>query len=361
MKPTAGVMAAALVLLAGSALGALLNIVGLIAMFVVSVVAPQPAFPHPLLIVALIGNAFVIGTEVFAIFTAIALLRLKNWARITTIVFAVFILFQAVIFTAFIFFLPIPPAPNLPPHFDVGFHATMTVFGLFFFAVGLWWLLLFTRRSVRTQFQSAPAATLASAPDALLSATPAPFAPSAVLAYSSPALPIPPRDSKPLRAPVVVIVVAVLLLAGTPSVLFAPLMHLPAFVLGKIFYGSAAYLVYFLLGAVNLIVGIGLLRLKSWSLPAAIAVYILGVLNSLSMVLPASRAAYLDAMTHFMPFATLPNAFPISPQFLAGIMDFGAAFGVLFAIALIVLLLRARSAFEQAARERAASPSAALR
>jgi hypothetical protein len=234
--------------------------------------------------------------------------------------------------------IPLPTEPNVPPHFNLVMRAVTAGFGLFLLAIGVWWLVLFTRRGGRAQFQSAP------------SPVPMEFTAPAEPIYTSPA----PRAG---RVPVAVIVVAVLLLAGTPSLLVVPFMHFPAFLMGEVLYGGAARTVYVAFGLIDLTLGIGLLRLKPWSLPATVAFYVFSLLNTFFMLFTTARATYIAAIFQALPFPASPGLFPFPPHAFDLMFDIAGIFGMLFCVALIVLLLRSRRAFEQAARERASASS----
>ncbi|MGB6429995.1 MAG: hypothetical protein WBF06_05385 [Candidatus Acidiferrales bacterium] len=355
MKRSAGVTIAAVLLLAGSSLALLSHIFALVTMVWVSIATGEPALPRPVLALMVAGSVMVLGVEVFGIFTAIGLLRLKNWARITTIVFAILTILSSFGYTLIFFLTPWSSLPNAPPHVDVAMRATAATFGLFFLSVGVWWLVLLTRRSVRTQFEAARSTMPTQAAS--------PAMPGEIAASNVPLpLVLPPPPPRPGRVPVVIIVVAIFLLAGAPSVLLIPFLHFPAFFLGKILYGRAAEIFLFANVAVNVTLGICLLRLKSWSLPGTVAFYIFGLLNSLPMFLPARREAYFAAVLRVMPMPAgrdmPPNVTPLSPHMMGYFAAFGAAFGALITLTLVVLLLRARPAFDQAARERAAASAA---
>ncbi|HYB61831.1 MAG TPA: hypothetical protein VEH50_10155, partial [Methylomirabilota bacterium] len=146
MKRSAGVTAAAIVLMAGSAFALLFTALGLIGITWVSTAGPQANFPRQMLILVILIYALFLCVEAFGIFTGFGLLRLKNWARITTIVFAVFIILQSLMSTLLFFVIPLPAEPHVPPHLNLVLLAVMTGCGLFFLGIGVWWLVLFTRR-----------------------------------------------------------------------------------------------------------------------------------------------------------------------------------------------------------------------
>ncbi len=338
MKRSAGVTTAAIVLIAGSAIALLFTPLATTGITWVSTAHPEANFPRQMLIPVVLVYPFFLCVEAFGIFTGIELLRLKSWARITTIVFAVFIILQSLMISVIFLAVPLPTEANVPPHFNLVMRAVTTGFGLFFLGVGVWWLVLFTRPSVRAQFQSAP--------------SPAP------IEFTEPAeLMLPPPAPRAGRVPVVIIVVAVLLLAGTSSLLVVPFMHFPAFLMGKVLYGGAAKVFYVALGLIDLTLGIGLLRLKPWSLPATIAFYVFRLLNAIPMFSPVARDAYFAAMFRSMPFPMSPGLSQFPPHAFDYFMDLGVVFSLLFYVALIVLLLYSRPAFEQAARERASASS----
>jgi len=347
MKRSAGVTVAAIVLLLGSALALFVTVLDAVVLVWTSSKEPQEVFTRPFLVLVIGCFAFFAGVAAFGILTAIGLLRLKNWARITTIVFAVCISLQSFFGGLFVLVMPFP---NVSPDFaqiHTVFNATVIGGCVFLIAIGVWWLVLFTRRSVREQFQPAPPAVAAEF------APPAPAVPLPV---------VPPPAPRPGRVPVLILVVAILLLAATPGLLITPFMHFPALFFTKVLYGRAADLFYFAYFIVALTLGVGLLRLKRWSLPAAVAFYVFRMSYASLMFFPAIRDPYIAAVLRALPqlFSTPPPPYPFTPQQFARIMDFGGAFGILYALVLIVLLLRARPAFNQAARERAsasASPS----
>ena len=347
MKRSTGVTVAAIVLLLGSALELLLTAFTTILMFWLSGKTYWEPIPTQFLILDLAGVAFIACVDIFGIITAIGLLRLKNWARVATIVFGVIIAAQSLLIAIVFLLIPLPTVPNSPAHIDAIMRATMVAGSLFFFAIGLWWLILFTRRRVREQFQPA---SVPIPPESSASAAPSPAVPIPAVPVSVP---------KPGRLPVVVLVVAIFLLAGTPAIFIVPFMHFPAFFLGKVFYGRTGALVYVPYFLIQLILGIGLLRLKRWSLPATIAFYIFGIFNGATMFFGSGREAYIAAVIRAMPMppmpAPMPPGFPFSTQEFAYFMDLGGVIGILFCLVLTVLLLRARPAFNQAARERASA------
>jgi hypothetical protein len=77
-------------------------------------------------------------------------------------------------------------------------------------------------------------------------------------------------------------------------------LHGPAFLLGADFRGWKATVFFLAMGALDTAIGIGLLRLASWSRSAAIYFFVFRIVNtSLTFLLPGSRARFeqgIDAM-----------------------------------------------------------------
>ncbi len=100
----------------------------------------------------MIGLAFVTLLSIWGIATGIAVFFLKRWARISIIVFGVFLIFVGFFGGLMILVIPLPSTdPNALGSF-VAIKLGIAVFYLLIGAMGLWWVLLFNSRSVRTQF-----------------------------------------------------------------------------------------------------------------------------------------------------------------------------------------------------------------
>ena len=77
-------------------------------------------------------------------------------------------------------------------------------------------------------------------------------------------------------------------------------LHGPAFFLGVEFHGWKATVFFLAMGALDAVIGIGLLRLASWSRSAAIYFFVFRIVNtSVTFLVPGSRARFeegIDAM-----------------------------------------------------------------
>ena len=86
------------------------------------------------------------------------LLQLKNWARISTIVFSVLLVgFGALgMLTSMVFFLKPPPGNGVDPKMFSIIGAVTAVFALAQIGIGIWWMVFFNRASVKAQFLAQP-------------------------------------------------------------------------------------------------------------------------------------------------------------------------------------------------------------
>src|ERR1700760_159146 len=110
-RPT-GITIAAIINLIGSAFVALLGLVSLFGL--VAQVAVQPTQPAAVRIMQLIGVVVFLGLSAWGVSTGIGLIRLRNWARISQLIFSALMLFGGVSGALMIPFIPFPSPPNDP-------------------------------------------------------------------------------------------------------------------------------------------------------------------------------------------------------------------------------------------------------
>jgi hypothetical protein len=165
MTRSAGVTANAVIALLGSvlalAMGALM-LFGMVFALQSAPVEPSKDFPLPAVylkaFMMVIPLVYVLPA-IWGICTGIGLLRLKNWARISIIVFggllAAFGLFGA--FGALIVSLvKLPNTPEVDPAAMTLVRVVMVFFALLELGLGAWWLYFFNRSTVKLQFQRQP-------------------------------------------------------------------------------------------------------------------------------------------------------------------------------------------------------------
>jgi hypothetical protein len=92
--------------------------------------------------------------SIWGVATAIGLWRLKNWARISMIVFSVILIFMGAVSGLVMLVMPFPSAPPPAPNPSVmaGIRIVMGGFWLTLLGIGIWWLVFFTRAKVAEQF-----------------------------------------------------------------------------------------------------------------------------------------------------------------------------------------------------------------
>jgi hypothetical protein len=207
---------------------------------------------------------------VWGICTGIGLLRLKNWARISIIVFAgllaTFGLFGA--FTALMVSLvKLPSTQEMDPAFLTLFRASMALFALGELGFGVWWLVFFNRAKVKAQFQRPPV---------LFGGVVPPPLPAVV----SPIAPAPALLPTPSRRPISVIIIACYLLLGCAALPTNLALHTPAALFTALLTGWAAALYYVVMVAVQAYAGIGSLRLQPAARLVGMGYFIFMFLNS---------------------------------------------------------------------------------
>lgn len=143
-----------------------------------------------------------------------------------------------------------------------------------------------------------------------------------------------------------VICLAVFYFFGVVSTIGMAWLHFPLFLLGFIIRGFGAFVLTLALAA--LILAIGLLRRQQWSWFLTFAFQLYGIFSSLFLVLPSNRRALaryqqetsLSMLTRFGLSVAPANLLQGSTVYV-----FSGVFVILFAAAVIWLLLRARPYF----------------
>jgi hypothetical protein len=339
----AGVVAIVLSLF--GAFGCLLG--GLSMLFMPDLQTPPGAAPMPpeARNLAAAMMFFVLALSVFGIFVGVGVIRLRNWARITMLVWGGFMAFVSFTIIAFSFIvfraMPAIDVPNVNSG-DVG-HVMgfVKIFLVVFYGipavVGIWWIILLTRKRVATAFTNP--LVYAAAMDA-----------SGFPKLADPAaMPQQKRASCPLP---LAIVAGLLIFGAVCSALFAfvPLpSDVPFFFFGHAFGRAAGRFILILFGLVSGVTGVGILKLKPWALYAQIVFQCFGLLNCVATFLspsyaPAMRAA-MEKMYSRNPAFVGGHAF-LSDAYFRSSMILATA---LVAVVLSVLLGQRSRFLEQAA------------
>jgi hypothetical protein len=233
----AAITASAVIALLGSALA--LSFAGLI---IVALFAVREQLANQR-VVALGIAVFVGGLGALGIATAIGLLRLRPWARISILIFAGIMAVLGFLSAALMSFAPIPAPPN--PSMSASAMRTFLVIAYVIPGViGIWWLVLFNRRATRDFFVS-----------------------GALPASSS-------------RVPPSILIIGWWMLIGGIVSLIPAVIGTPALIAGMILEGWSARLVYIAFTAIGIYLGWGLLKLHERARVLAIGWFGLAFLHS---------------------------------------------------------------------------------
>lgn len=275
------------------------------------------------------GIVFFLALSVFGIFVGVGIFRRKNWARITILVWGGFmtvVCLVAIVFALIVFGnMPSMQLPNVNSaqasqimHFvSIG----MVIFYGIPAAIGIWWLVLFTRPRVAAAFTN----PVNYAPE--MDASGFPQLPGGQLAQAT---------AKP-SCPVPIMVIAGFLIFGAVcSLIFLVFQfptEIPYFFLGHVFAGVGGRIILSLYGLIGGVAGVGLFKLKPWALNLAIGLQLLGLLNCASALLSRN---YIPAMR-----AAMEKMSPHNPAFASGSPMMSSSYfdSIMVASMLLVMLL----------------------
>ncbi|HEV2340287.1 MAG TPA: hypothetical protein VGS15_00645 [Candidatus Acidoferrales bacterium] len=332
MKRSGGVTAAAVVLIVGSGFLVLMaGMVGLLPML------PQPANEqNPFGMGFFYFEAvFILAVAGWGIATAVGILRLRNWARISILVISGLAIVMS-FFTMLMTFLLVPmisQEAKIPP----GAVSFIEIFELIMFGIPLgiaiWWMALFLLKSVKVQFGAAQLVGTAQAP--------AGIGPTVATSVSSP-----PSGAK---IPVSILVIAIYFLATAPFFLLTftvPFMrHLPVVVLGTLVRGGLRWEFVLVTAILHVVLGLGLLWRKTWAHVTTCAYCVFLLANSIAIIVrPAALDQMLKAVQDADPFLA-QSISNLQPTFFHYEMYGGAVFGIALAGTALYFLLTRREAY----------------
>ena len=293
MKRPAGVTIAAVMVFIGSGLTLLSAGFMIFAFAVMPAAETTPAFTRD---AGLIMSVLMLGLAGWGIATGINLLQLREWSRISMIVFSGLLLVMAVpgLLMMLVMPLPTPPVIAIPPgeaippleHLMTAVRIGMAIFYALLALLGGWWLYFFNTRPIRELFRGAVTTPSSTWAPAVLAPTEVPGSP---------------------KRPVSITIIAYLALAGACMFPFFSILHMPLTFLGFYFTGGKASLIVVGYMSVQLLMAYGLLRLEKWGRSLAIYYFNFAIFNSIiSVVLPGAPARYEEAMTAMQGSLGLP-------------------------------------------------------
>jgi hypothetical protein len=328
-KRSASVTVAAVVAIIASLLLVLVCSIAFLAMLFVKLPGATSELPPYVRSAALAGQGFMICLSLFGLATGIGLIYLRNWARIAVLIWGGFAVFFGIIGIPIAYLAQFTASPNaqaLPAESVQAIRwILLFVYGLPL-ATGVWWLILFNRKTVKGQFAGAPIAA-----DVGLPRKPACPMPIAVLAW--------------------------FYIASVLNLLFLPLLsfHVPVFVFGSVLHGRAGVLMLVFSSLAFALAGIGLLNIKPWSYSLTIGLQVFWLASSIVSVLNKNYTAVMDTfMKEMQASLHLPETQFSQPSFFHQ-YGWTVVFGLIVAGAILAMLVYYRPRFLEAATKAAST------
>ena len=303
MKRSAGITISAVLVFIGSGLTPLSAALMLLGFAVM----PADNMPAVTRGAGLVMSLFMVGLAGWGIATGVNLLHLREWARISMIVFSGLLLVMAVpgLIMMIVMPLPTPPVPAVPngepiPPLEhlmtavrIGMAVSMRA-GPIRGLAGYF----FNSRPIKEQFRNL--------------AAPAPA--------WMPAVPAPTELPGAPKRPVSITIIAFLALVGACMFPILNILHMPLTFLGFFFTGGKAALIVVGCMSVQLLMAYGLLKLEKWGRSLAIYYFNFAIFNSIiSVILRRSSALRKshrrDANLHGPAANPLPVSHLVQPGF----------------------------------------------
>ncbi len=324
-RVSASVIAAGIVAILGSCLAILGIALGLIGIALIPSTSAVHQMPAAVRSMTMAMLALFLGVAVFGVFTGVGLIRLKNWARISAMIWAGITAVFGSLILLFTLFMPIPSAPGGQP----AAVAVVKVFLFVFYAVpvviGIWWLILFNRPNIRAQFSGlAPGSSVTE------------------------------ETAKP-RCPLPVAVIAGFLVFSFLCVLLVvPLFHfrVPMLLFGHLLRGRFGFGILMLTAVLILIAAMGLWRLKRWSYPLIIGLQAFWLLNGTITFLSPNFGQNMQEILNEtqMPVRSATAMDWASQNYLHSVW-WMMILGLVPNLLILAILLYYRDAFQKAAAE----------
>ncbi len=259
--------------------------------------------------------AFFLALAVWAIVTAVGLIRLRRWARYSVLVIGgclALIGLVSALMTLVMMAVPLPGAAGAHPTqatFRIVFAGMAFFYGILCM-VGVSWLVYFNREKTRAVFANTLGEVVES------------------------------------RRPFLITVIAVFSMIGAVGCVMVSFLPIPGVLFGLILTGWGKVALYLAIGALEAAVGIGLWRLEEWGRRLAMVMMAIGVAQT------ALYAAYPSLMVRYSEqLHLLMNPAQVQQHLPFQIWIYRASFGfsVLFSIAIVWVLVHYRGAFERPA------------
>jgi hypothetical protein len=243
--PSSSVVAAGVVGILASLVAILIAVAAIAGMSLMPPANATPPMPPFVKSTAVAIMVLFAGLAIFGIFTSVGVLHLRNWARISMLIWGGVMAAFCGLALPFATFVPMPEAPAESPMALPFVRILLIVVYGIPFLIGVWWLFLFNQRSVKEQFLP-----LATSDDQL----------------TAPARP---------RCPLPLAILAGFSIASASFSLLLPFTNFPVNVIlfGHRFHGAIGVVLFYLSAGLLLAGAIGMLRLKRWSYPLMLGQY----------------------------------------------------------------------------------------
>jgi hypothetical protein len=283
MPRSVGITVSAVVVIIGSAFTILGGAMMVLGSLFLSKSSPAANVPVNLGFFVVIEAVMFSGFGGWGLAAGIGLINLKQWARISMLVFAAILVFISLPAAVLLAVIPFPNTndPNLPSNFMPIMRTGMVLFYAMFAALGCFWLYFFNKQSVKAQFQVRE--------------------PGLESAAGTPIAALGASRARPLS----ITIIGWFLLIGSA---LAPLgllfnsaffsgLQFPLYFLGFFFFGRSASLILIVWITAQIVAAMGLLKLKNWGLLVTIGLQCLTVVNAALLVgIPANRARFQQIM-----------------------------------------------------------------
>jgi hypothetical protein len=279
-------------------------LMGVVMLFTVFVPTPQPA-PPLVKAVSVVMCFVLLAVAGWGITTSVGLFRMRGWSRWSILVFSALLAFLGGSTALIMSVVPLPPTPGASPELMGVIRIVAAVVYGVPALMGAFWLYYFNTARVRTL-----------------------FGPGA-------------ETDGPGGRPLSVSLIAWLMLIGGMMCIGGAFSPFPGMVLGLMFTGWAARAFYLAFAAIEVSLGVGLLRLNPLSRVLAIAMFAFGILNSVLFAVLPGHSERLRTAIDSIPFATPP---PAGFDPFASIMA-GTVIASLVGIVPIWFLIASRHAF----------------
>lgn len=289
MSRSSGITVSAVVVFIGSTFtilcGAMMVLASIVALNSTRI-PDAPASAGPIVIFEAL---FFFGFSAWGIATGVGLIKTRQWARISMLIFAAILVLISLPAAMVMAFIPLsrPNDPNLPANFIPVIRVVLVVIYGMIAALGGFWLYFFNKQNVKAQF----------------------IAQQPVAAGAPANLPVemPPlsHGAGPRARPLSITIIGWILLVGSAasplsllySHLLFPSVVMPLCFLGFFIYGWPAALMFLIWMAAQVVAAAGLLKLRNWGRLGTIGLQILGIVNAVLLCgIPANRVRFQQIM-----------------------------------------------------------------